>query len=79
MNESSKEDLAQIPGVDDRMAEAIIEFREWRSWTHNLEELADVGPVEAKDMGQLREWLTTAYEHSGSLEHAGQREELDVV
>ena len=48
MNESSKEDLAQIPGVDDRMAEAIIEFREWRSWTHNLEELADVGSSRPK-------------------------------
>jgi hypothetical protein len=54
INEASKEDLAQVPGVDDRMAEA-------------------------KDMDQLREWLTTASERSGSLGYEGQREEPDVV
>ena len=79
VNEASEEELAQIPGVDDSMAEAIIEFRERRGWIHNLEELADVGPVEAKDMDQLREWLTTASERSGSLEYEGQKEEPDTV
>jgi len=79
INEASKEDLAQIPGVDDSMAEAIIEFRERRGWIHNLEELADVGSVEAKDMDQLREWLTTASDRSGSLEYEGQKEEPDTV
>ena len=79
VNEASKEELAQIPGVDDSKAEAIIEFRERRGWIHNLEELADVGPVEAKDMDQLREWLTTASERSGSLEYEGQKEEPDTV
>jgi len=71
--------LAQIPGVDDSMAEAIIEFRERRGWIHNQEELADVGPVEAKDMDQLREWLTTASERSGSLEYEGKEEGPDII
>lgn len=79
INEASKDDLAEIPGVDDRMAEAIVEFRERRGWIHNLEELADVGSVEAKDMDQLREWLTTASERSGSLDYEGRNEEPDVV
>jgi len=79
VNEASKEDLTQIPGVDDGMADAIIEFRERRGWIHNLEELADVGPVEPQDMDQLREWLTVASESSGSLEYEGKEEEPDVV
>jgi competence protein ComEA len=79
VNEVSRQELAQIPGVDDSKAEAIIEFRERRGWIHNLEELADVGPVEAEDMNQLREWLTMASERSGSLEYQGKEEEPDVV
>ena len=79
VNEVSKDDLTRIPGVDDRMAEAIVEFRERRGWIHNLEELADVGPVEARDMDQLREWLTTASERTGSLDYQGQKEEPDAL
>ncbi len=79
INEASREELAEIPGVDNSKAEAIIEFRERRGWIHNLEELADVGEIEAKDMDQLRKWLTTASERSGSLEYEGQKEEPDVV
>ena len=79
VNQASKDDLTQIPGIDDRTAEAIVEFRERRGWIHNLEELADVGSVQAKDMDQLREWLTTASQRTGSLDYEGQKEEPDVV
>jgi competence protein ComEA len=79
INEASRQELAQIPGVDDSKAEAIIEFRERRGWIHNLEELADLGQIEAKDMDQLRQWLTVASERSGSLEYQGKEEEPDIV
>ncbi len=79
INEASKEDLAQIPGVDSDKAEAIIEFRERRGWIHNLEELSDIGEIDAKDMDRLRKWLTLASERSGSLEYEGKEEEPDIV
>lgn len=79
INEASKEDLTQIPGIDDRRAEAIIEFRDRRGWINNLEELTEAGPVEPREMHQLREWLTVASERTGSLDYEGPDEEPDAL
>jgi len=79
INHASPEDLAHIPGVDQKTAESIVEFRERRGWIHNLEELADAEQIEPEDMNHLREWLTVASQDSGSLDFEGQKEEPDVV
>jgi competence protein ComEA len=79
INEASLEELAQIPGVDDKMAETIVEFRERRGRIHNLEELADIEQIEPEEMDQLREWLTVASEKTGYMDFEGQKEEPDIV
>jgi competence protein ComEA len=79
VNEAAKEELEQIPGVDESAAEAIIELREKRGWINNLEELRDVKGVEPEEMSELHEWLTLASERTGFLEYEGKEEEPDAL
>ncbi len=79
INEASKEELEQIPGVDENAAEAIIRLRERRGWINNLEELRDVEEIAPQEMGELHEWLTLASERTGSLEYEGKEEDPDAL
>jgi competence protein ComEA len=79
INEASIEELKQIPGIDQGMAETIVEFRERRGGIYNIEELADVEQIEPEEMNQLREWLTVGSERSGFLDYEGKREEPDAL
>jgi len=79
INEVSKDELTQIPGIDESTALAILDFRERRGWIHNLEELGDIEQIDDREMHELREWLTVASERSGSLDYEGQKEEPDIV
>ncbi len=79
INEASKEELEQIPGVDESMAEAILQFREKRGWINNLEELRDVAGIDPQEMHELHEWLTLASERTGFLEYEGKEEDPDAL
>ncbi|MCU0913508.1 MAG: helix-hairpin-helix domain-containing protein [Planctomycetes bacterium] len=56
INEASKDELTQIPGIDEATAQAILDFRERPGWIHNLEELGDLGQIDQREMHELREW-----------------------
>lgn len=79
INDASTQELERIPGVDQSMAETIIEFRDRRGWINNLEELRDIQQIDSGEMKQLHEWLTVASERSGALDFEGQNEEPDTV
>jgi hypothetical protein len=79
INEASKEELEQIPSVDESTAETIIRFRERQGWINNLERLRDVDQIEPQEMGELHEWLTLASERTGSLGYEGKDEEPDAL
>jgi competence protein ComEA len=79
INEASREELEEIPGIDENAAEAIIRFREKRGWINNLEELRDLEVIPPQEMGELHEWLTLASERTGSLEYEGKEEDPDAL
>jgi len=62
VNEASKEELTQIPGMGDKTAQAIIEFRENHGWIDDISELEDAEQINPRDIDRLREWLTTGEE-----------------
>jgi competence protein ComEA len=79
VNEASREELEQIPGVDEEMAEAIIQFRDSRGWINNLEELRDIEGIGPQEMSEFHQWLTLASQRTGSLEYEGKEEEPDAL
>lgn len=79
INEASKEELEQIPGVDESTATAILDLREKRGWINNIEELRDVEKIDSQEMHELHEWLTLASKRTGFLEYEGKEEEPDAL
>jgi len=62
INEASKEELIRIAGIDDKTAQAIIEYRESHGRINDIDELADAEEINPRDLDALREWLTTGSE-----------------
>ncbi len=73
INEASKEELVQIAGIDDKTAQAIIEYRESHGRINDIDDLADAGDIDPRDLDALREWLTTGPE--GKEEMGAEEEE----
>jgi competence protein ComEA len=83
INTASKEDLAKIPGVDDTIADAIIEFRDSHGWINDLDELTEAEQLNEQEIEPLREWLTVGSGSSRSARSSesefepGEDEEMD--
>jgi competence protein ComEA len=74
VNEASKEDLTQIPGVGDKTAQAIIDYRESHGRIDDISDLEDAQEINPHDIDRLREWLTTGPE--GEEDEEIEEEEL---
>jgi competence ComEA-like helix-hairpin-helix protein len=75
VNEASKEDLLQIPGITEMEADAIIDFRESQGRLDNIYELAEVEEINPSDISTLREWLTAGEEEEEEEEEIEEGEE----
>jgi len=78
VNEATKEDLTQIPGVGDATAQAILDFRESHGRIDDISELADAERLNPRDIGNLREWLTAGPEEEEEEEEEMEEEEGDL-
>jgi competence protein ComEA len=74
VNEASKDELTQIPGLGDKTAQAIIEFRETHGWIDDISDLEDAEQINPRDIDRLREWLTTGSAEE-SEESAGEEDD----
>ena len=75
INEASKDELTRIPGVDDNIAAAIIEFRASHGRIDDLEELEDMEPIQSEDIDNLRDWVTVGAEPKEEEEEEEEEEE----
>ncbi len=57
INTATEADLLQIPGIDEKKAQAILNFRDSQGRIDNLDELVDAEQVSSRDIASLREWL----------------------
>ncbi|NPU84579.1 MAG: helix-hairpin-helix domain-containing protein [Syntrophaceae bacterium] len=57
VNRSTGEELALVPGIGPRTAEAILRFREQRGRIHRLEELKSIRGIKEKRLRKLRPYL----------------------
>jgi competence ComEA-like helix-hairpin-helix protein len=57
LNQANREELLQLPGVGDRMATRIEDFRKERGKIRRVDELTDVHGVGPATMDRLRDWV----------------------
>jgi competence protein ComEA len=62
INEATKEELTRIPGISDKTAQMIIQFRESHGRIDDLEDLADTGQIRSEQLDNLRAWVTVGAE-----------------
>lgn len=58
INTATEEDLMLIPGLGEKTAQAIIDFRDSQGRIDDVNELADAEQLDVRDLSLLREWLT---------------------
>jgi DNA uptake protein ComE-like DNA-binding protein len=75
VNTASKDDLMQIPGISEKTADAVIEFRDSRGTIDNIDDLAEAEQINSRDLDSLREWLTTGPEGEEEMSEERWREE----
>lgn len=74
VNEASKDELTRIPGVGEKTAQAIIDFRASHGRIDDISELEDAEQINPRDIDSLREWLTTGEEESEESEEEEEEE-----
>jgi len=58
LNTASKEKLAAIPGVGEKTAQAIIDYRKKKGKFKTIEELANVKNIKEENVQELKKLLT---------------------
>jgi len=58
VNTATEEDLMMIPGLSEKAAQSIIDFRDSQGRIDDIKELAGAEEIDARDISLLREWLT---------------------
>jgi len=58
LNQASRQELRLLPGVGDKLAERIVEYRRLRGGFRNVEELRSVAGIGPVTLARLRNWVT---------------------
>jgi len=75
VNEASVDELTQIPGMGQKTAQAIIDFRESHGRIDDISDLEDAEQINPREIDNLREWLTTGSEGAEEAEESEESEE----
>ena len=57
INIVTKAELASIPGIGEKVAEAIVQFRNKNGVIHDLHELAQSSRISYEHIENIRNWL----------------------
>jgi len=59
VNTADQETLESLPGVGEKLAKRIIEYREEKDAFHKIEDIVNVSGIGLKKLEQMKEYIAT--------------------